>query len=62
MGPLHLDAYNFNNFQEAWSGFTLEEIEDYDYQEVAASFFQEEINPTANECVKTKTYKESWIS
>lgn len=39
MGPLHLDANNFNNFQEAWSGFTLEEIEDYDYQEVAASFF-----------------------
>jgi len=39
MGPILLDINNFTSLMDAWSGSTLEEIEDYNYKEVAASFF-----------------------
>lgn len=60
MGPIMLDINNYNTLADAWIGSTLEEIEDYNCKEVAASFFQE--TPNGISPSKTKTYKETWIS
>lgn len=34
-----LDINNYTSLNDAWTGLTLEEIEDYNCKEVAASFF-----------------------
>lgn len=39
MGPIMLEMNNYSNLSDAWNGSSLEEIEDYNYKEVAASFF-----------------------
>jgi hypothetical protein len=39
MGPIHLDINQHNNLIDAWVGSTVEEIEDFNCKEVAASFF-----------------------
>ena len=39
MGPIMLEINNYSNLLDAWNGSALEEIQDYNYKEVAASFF-----------------------
>ena len=39
MGPVLLDANLYSNLYEAWSASRVEKIEDFDSQEVAASFY-----------------------
>ena len=63
MGPILLETNNYNNLNEAWIGQSLEEIEDFNYKEVAASFFMEETPKDPSIAAKkTKTFKETWIS
>lgn len=60
MGPIMLEINNYSNLLEAWTGNAYEEIQDYNYKEVAASFMDE--TPMGQSPSKTKTYKELWIS
>jgi hypothetical protein len=60
MGPVMLDITNFSTLYDAWSASCVEEIEGFNCNEVAQSFFQD--TPNGNSPIKTKCVKETWIS
>jgi hypothetical protein len=35
MGPIMLDVNNYGSLYDAWNGQSLEDIEDFNYKEVA---------------------------
>lgn len=62
MGPIMLDVNNYGSLYDAWNGQSLENIEDFNYKEVAESFFVDN-TPGGNETEanQTKCLKETWI-
>ena len=60
MGPIIIDITHHQTLIDAWNGSCVEEIEDFNFDEVAQSFFEE--TPGGHTPHGTKCIKETWIN